>query len=162
MTENTISQPVFYTRDHDDYKGTKVALWETAAPQSPGSRSCQYNGKIGNENVKLWQAKGPRGVYFNIQREQGDEMVPFGVASPFTGRGVNTLSISLRFDSLATAEQAKTQMNLRETPKSWKGVFFVNVFANVSINAVEAKPDSFSAMGFLSGEAAVRLKKPRP
>lgn len=162
MNENTGVLPVFYTRDHEDYKGTKVALWENRQAVLPGQKPFHFSGRIGDADVKLWKAKSAIGPFFNIKRDVNGEMTSLGTAVAYTGQGFNTLSISLRFNSLEAAQATKEALGIKEQPKSWKEVFFINVFADVSIKAVEAQPEIFAAMGFLTGGAAVKARKPRP
>lgn len=162
MNENTGVLPVFYTRNHVDYKGTKIALWESSKSVVPGEKQHQYDGKIGDANVKLWKMKGGSGVFFNIKQEVAGQMLALGTACAYSAKGFNTLSISLRFDSLETANKTKEALGIKEHPKPWKELFFINIFADVSIKAVEAKPEDFAAMGFLIGNAAIRKKSPRP
>lgn len=162
MNENTGILPVFYTRDHADYKGTKVALWENNQPLLLGQKPFHFSGKIGEAEVKVWKAKSAIGPFFNIKQETNGQLVSFGTAVAYTGQGFNALSISLRFDSLAAAQAKKDALGIKEQPKSWKEVFFINVFADVSIKAVEAQPEVFASMGFLTGNSAVKARKPRP
>lgn len=162
MNKNNGILPVFYTREHEDYKGSKVALWENTQETAPGQKPCHYEGKIGEASVKLWKAKGPAGVFFNIKREIDGQLEPFGAAVAYTRNGFNALSISLKFSSIEAAEAAQLSLGIKEQPKPWKDVFFINVFADVSKTAVQANPEIFGSMGFLVGDVAIRARKKSP
>lgn len=151
MTANTPSNnaPVFYTRDSEQYKGTKVAVWANDKPAAEGKAPAQYRGQIGEVDVQLWEASSPRGVFFNVKRSVGDKLEQIGTANAYiNNNSFNSLSISFKFASEADAIAAKESMGLKENVKPFKESFYVNVYADVSRRAIEANPEEFQRLGF--------------
>lgn len=151
--------PIFYTREHDAYKGTRVALWEAFVPDTQPDHLMQCKGTVGAIGVHLWAQRGPRGIYFVIKRKQDNAWMPLGTANAYVAQGFNQLAISLKFSSQADVAHAKEVWGIKEMPKPWKDVFFINVYANVSLKAVQQRPQTFSNLGFLTGPQAVRAKR---
>ena len=154
MSDNTTkgSLPVFYTRDSEQYNGTKVAL--SAVEAAEGKKLPQYRGVIGKMDVQLWEGNGPRGPFFNVKTpDEKGTLVQVGNANAFVNaRGFNALSISLRFETAEAAASAKEALELKEQVKPYtKGevtTYFVNVYADVSRRAIEANVDEFKRLGF--------------
>lgn len=171
MSENTPAKspaPVFYTRDTEQYKGTRVALLANTKTPEEGKKQEQFYGDLGSVKVKLWEAPGPRGPFFNVKMNDAEgHLVQVGTANAFINQnGYNALSISLKFDTEAAANEAKTKMGLKETikPYSKDGAapsYFVNVYSDVSKFAIEANPDEFKRLGFKTEfEAKPKTAKP--
>lgn len=160
MTQASRPLPVFYTREHEAYTGTRVALWTNTKPPAEGQRPWHYSGKIGALDVKLWKSKGPRGIYFNMKGEVNGQSVPVGSASAFIRQGQNALSISLRYPSAEEAQTARETLEIKEKATHWRdGIHFINVFADVSIKAIEANPELFGEMGFNADVASAAPKR---
>lgn len=155
MSETTkAAPPVFYTPNREEYTGTKVALWPGKAG-SGDKRPAQFTGKIGSIDAQLWEGSGSRGVFYNVKtaNEKG-ELVQVGNANAYiTNRGFNSLSISLKYTSEADALAAKEKFGLKEAIKPHTGkdnvtTYYINIYADVSPNAVKANKEEFARLGF--------------
>lgn len=157
MSENNPAKgnaPVFYTRDNEQYKGTKIALWANDKPAEEGKKPAQFQGKIGDMDVQLWEASSARGPFYNVKTSDGAKgLVQIGTANAFiNSNGYNALSVSLKFDSEEAANAAKAEKGLKEAVKPYtkdgQTSFFVNVYADVSKMAIEANPEEYKRLGF--------------
>jgi hypothetical protein len=154
MTDTVKAAPVFYTRDKEDYKGTKVALWANERTAEEGKKPAQFRGNIGKAAVQLWEGTGGRGVFYNVKTTDGEgKLVQIGNANAFVNpRGFNALSISLRFDTEQAANDAKASLELNEAIKPYtkdgKTSYFINIYADVSRKAIEANTAEFERLGF--------------
>lgn len=155
MSETTTknAQPVFYTPNREEYQGTKVALWAGKAGTGD-KRPAQFTGKIGTIDAQLWEGNGSRGVFYNVKTaDEKGELTQIGNANAYiTPRGFNSLSISLKFATEAEAQAAKEKLGLKEAIKPFTkdgvSTFYINIYADVSPNAVKGNPDEFKRLGF--------------
>lgn len=170
MSETTTSTPdktppAFYTRDSEDFKGTKIALWFNKKSEEEGSKAAQLTGTIGGLWVQLWEQTSARGPFYNVKADGPEgKLAQIGNANAFiNANGYNALSVSLKFDSEAAANAFKEANGVKDVVKPYTKdgatSYFVNCYADVSKRAIEANPAEFERLGF---KTEIKAKTAKP